>query len=230
MATNTIAEAPFGQAVATQKSSTAPIVTNARAALTTAGSQSGTPGRTSRCPAGGPAGGIDEQRQSVEHARHAVQAPWPSRRRAAAAMACRSSGRAAFAPPARKRAAGSLDRPSSAVGEPGSHADRSSGGNAAQDSFRAPADPRRPASVSDVPQLPRQPSSAANRPWTAVCNVDDLVAQVAGLPERLVDHRVERDDAADEFASLGLRVRQLRPRQRQHAGKSARDIGRQIGE
>ena len=30
MATNTIAEPPFGQAVATQKSSTAPIVTNAR--------------------------------------------------------------------------------------------------------------------------------------------------------------------------------------------------------
>jgi hypothetical protein len=31
-------EAPFGQAVASQKSSTAPIVTNARAALIRAGS------------------------------------------------------------------------------------------------------------------------------------------------------------------------------------------------
>ena len=36
------------------------------------------------------------------------------------------------------------------------------------------------------------------------------VAQVAGLSERLVDHRIERDDAAQEFAPLGLRVRHLR--------------------
>ena len=55
------------------------------------------------------------------------------------------------------------------------------------------------------------------------------VAQVAGLSERLVDHRVELDDASYKFASLGLRVRHLRPRQRQHAGKSAYNIGRQIG-
>ena len=57
-----------------------------------------------------------------------------------------------------------------------------------------------------------------------------MVAQLAGLADRLVDDRIERDDPADELASLGLRVRQLRPRQRQHAGKSARDLGRQIRE
>ena len=37
------------------------------------------------------------------------------------------------------------------------------------------------------------------------------VAQVAGLPQRLVDHRIELDDAAQKFASLGLRVRRPRP-------------------
>ena len=34
------------------------------------------------------------------------------------------------------------------------------------------------------------------------------VADVAGFSERLIDHRVERDDAPDELTSLGLRVRQ----------------------
>ena len=57
-----------------------------------------------------------------------------------------------------------------------------------------------------------------------------VVAQMAGFSERLVDYRFERDDAPDELAPLGLRVRQLRPRQCQRAGKSARDVGRQIGE
>src|ERR1700761_6557983 len=48
MATITIAKPPFGQAVATQRSSTAPTVTNARAPLITAGSQSGVVDGTSR--------------------------------------------------------------------------------------------------------------------------------------------------------------------------------------
>ena len=42
IAANNIADAPFGHAVTTQKSSTTPSVINARAALTRAGSQSGT--------------------------------------------------------------------------------------------------------------------------------------------------------------------------------------------
>jgi hypothetical protein len=56
------------------------------------------------------------------------------------------------------------------------------------------------------------------------------VADVTGLSERLVDHRVKRDDTPDEFAPLGSRIRQLRARQRQHAGKPACDLCGQTGE
>ena len=56
------------------------------------------------------------------------------------------------------------------------------------------------------------------------------VAHVTGLSERLVDHRVKRDDPPNEFAPLGLRIRQLRARQRQHAGKPACDLCGQTGE
>jgi hypothetical protein len=45
------------------------------------------------------------------------------------------------------------------------------------------------------------------------------------IPERLVDHRVERDDAPDELASLGFRVRQLRLGEGEHAAKSTHDLG-----
>ena len=138
MATNTIAEPPFGQAVATQKSSTAPIVTNARAALTTAGSQSGDAWPDSRDvrQAAGPG---HRRAAPIRRARALCrQAPWPFRRRAAAAMACRSVRASSFAPPPRKRAAGSRDRQSSASAELGSHADRSSAGMPRQDSFHGP--------------------------------------------------------------------------------------------
>src|ERR1700751_74429 len=53
IATKTIAEAPFGQAVATQKSSTAPIATKARVALTTELNQSGALSRKPRAPGEG---------------------------------------------------------------------------------------------------------------------------------------------------------------------------------
>ncbi len=42
MAVNVMAKAPFGHAVTIQKSSTAPIITKARPALTKAGHQSAT--------------------------------------------------------------------------------------------------------------------------------------------------------------------------------------------
>ena len=48
IAAKAMAEAPFGHAVTIQKSSTAPIVTNARPALTREGSQSGTWSRRPR--------------------------------------------------------------------------------------------------------------------------------------------------------------------------------------
>ena len=57
-----------------------------------------------------------------------------------------------------------------------------------------------------------------------------VVANLAGFAEHLVDDRVELNDASNERTSLGLRVRQLRSRESQHAGKSAHDLGRQIGE
>jgi hypothetical protein len=49
IAVKTMALEPFGHAVTIQKSSTAPTATNARLALTRAGSQSGTQGKTPRC-------------------------------------------------------------------------------------------------------------------------------------------------------------------------------------
>src|SRR5258708_39143812 len=57
-----------------------------------------------------------------------------------------------------------------------------------------------------------------------------VVAHVAGFSERLVDDRVERNDALDEIASLGLRIRQLRSRQCQHAAKSTCDLNSQTCE
>jgi hypothetical protein len=53
---------------------------------------------------------------------------------------------------------------------------------------------------------------------------------VAGFAHRLIDHRVKRDDAADELASFGLRIRRFWLPSCEHAGKSARNLGRQIGE
>ena len=82
-------------------------------------------------------------------------------------------------------------------------------------------------------QMARNAAPTSQRPEQAVdgaLQYRRVVAHVAGFTERFVDHRVERDDTPAELASLGLRLRQLRPRQRQRAGKSARDLGRQIGE
>src|SRR5712671_6594429 len=50
IAAKTMAWAPFGHAVTTQNSSTAPIVTNARNPFTRAGSKSGTPNQAERGP------------------------------------------------------------------------------------------------------------------------------------------------------------------------------------
>ncbi len=228
MVTNTIAAPPFGQAVATQKSSTAPIVTNARAPLTTAGSQSATPGATSRYPAGVPAWGIDEQRQSVEHARYAIQ----------------NFGRFIGEQPLRWRIGRQGEQRSLPLLASAAQSHRIShpafarawlprrsqlGGDAGQDRFHRRLGPV----VRRASQMCRNAAPTHQRCEQAVhrgLQRRRPVAQVAGLSERLVDHRVELDDAAQKFASLGLRVRQLRPRQCQHAGKSARDIGRQIGQ
>src|SRR5262245_50759097 len=56
------------------------------------------------------------------------------------------------------------------------------------------------------------------------------IAQLAGFSDHFVDCGVERDGALDELAAQGLRVRHLRPRQRQHAGESTCDLGCQISE
>jgi hypothetical protein len=51
-------------------------------------------------------------------------------------------------------------------------------------------------------------------------------ARVLGFSERLVDHRIERDDTPGELAPLIELVRQSRSRQRQHAGESLHELGR----
>ena len=165
-------EAPFGQAVTTQKSSTAPIVTNARAALTRAGSQSGTLSRKPRWPAGGSPGA------STSSASPSSTCTMPASTLAVSSASSRSDG----VPAGRASSVAHRLLASAAQGHGISHPAcrrtrlrrRSQlGRNAAQDGFRPLPIPRRPASGSDVSQLPRQPSSALNRPWTAVCNVDE---------------------------------------------------------
>jgi hypothetical protein len=44
----------------------------------------------------------------------------------------------------------------------------------------------------------------------------------------LVDHRIKRDDASNELASLPLRIRQLWSRKNEHAPESNRDLGRKV--
>ena len=73
IAAMTMANAPSGHAVATQISSTAPIATNARAALTREGSQSGTAWPETAMVRRKLIRSIDEQREPVEHAQHAGQ-------------------------------------------------------------------------------------------------------------------------------------------------------------
>jgi hypothetical protein len=55
-----------------------------------------------------------------------------------------------------------------------------------------------------------------------------VVADVAGFPHCLVDHRIKRDNASNELASLGLRIRQLWSRKNEHTPESNRDLGRKI--
>ena len=222
-------EAPFGQAVATQKSSTAPIATNARAALTSSRQPIGH-AEPEAAMAGQEAGQGHRRAAPARRARAICRpAPWLFRRRAAAAMACRPAGRAASAPPPRKRGA---EPTGSAIQRAGELAPAPIAARAEWLRRMVSAACRSTSSGKRLrcAATARQPSSAREQAVDGGLQCRRVVAHVAGLPERLVDHRVERDDAPDEFASLGLRVRQLRPRQCQHAGKSARDLGRQIGE
>jgi hypothetical protein len=57
-----------------------------------------------------------------------------------------------------------------------------------------------------------------------------VVAQMRGLAEGLVDHRVERDNPPGELSSLLLGIVEIGSRHRQRAGKSAGDLGRDGGE
>ena len=52
-----------------------------------------------------------------------------------------------------------------------------------------------------------------------------MIAKLRGFSDRLVDHRVERDDLSYEFASNRLHVRQRRTGQRQCGAELARDLG-----
>ncbi len=57
-----------------------------------------------------------------------------------------------------------------------------------------------------------------------------VIAHLTGLSESLIDRRVERDDAADEFAPLCPRGHCVGTRQRESTAQSARDVGRHIDE
>src|SRR6516162_846576 len=53
-----------------------------------------------------------------------------------------------------------------------------------------------------------------------------MIAQLRRFPDRLVDDRVEGDDAADELPSYSLGVVEIGSGQPQRAGKSAGNLGR----
>src|ERR1700732_4120385 len=77
----------------------------------------------------------------------------------------------------------------------------------------------------------RDPSPSIERSEQAVdgcLQCQRVEAYVAGFSEGLISCRFERDDAAEELAPCGLRVRRLRPRQR--TGESACGLGCQVGE
>ncbi|TPV98307.1 MAG: hypothetical protein USCAAHI_02249 [Beijerinckiaceae bacterium] len=54
-----------------------------------------------------------------------------------------------------------------------------------------------------------------------------MIADLSRFSFRHVDDRVERDDPPDQLLPSRLRLRHFRPSQGQHAGKPARDFGRQ---
>ena len=226
-AAKTMAEAPLGHAVAIQKSSTAPIVMNARPALTKEGNQSGTwsqatTARRSVIRIG------DEQREPVERLRHAGQhlggliGEQPQRWRA---------GRQVDQRPHRR-----LTDPAQAdgVGDPAGRLTVLR--RRAQLLRHAAQDRRRLVPIALVRQpceVHRDRAPARQSGEQAVhgpLQHRRMIAELGGLPDRLVDHRIERDDPPDELASDRLRLRQAWPGQRQGAGKSARDFGRQARE
>jgi hypothetical protein len=174
----------------------------------------------------GVAGSIDEQRQPIEHVQQTSQhfgglvgdqpqrwCPGRQGEQPLHGLVANAAQRQGIGQPRGRRA-----RLSSQLGR-----------NAAQNGFCL-----LPISVSrQTAQIARNAAPTSQRSEQAVDSALQyrrVVAHVAGFTERFVDHRVERDDTLAELASLGLCLRQLRPRQRQRAGKSARDFGRQIGE
>ena len=57
-----------------------------------------------------------------------------------------------------------------------------------------------------------------------------MVPELGGLADRLVDHRVERNDTPDELAPHWLRLRKLGSRQRQSTSEPAGNFGGEGGE
>ena len=189
-----------------QRSSTAPIATNARAALTSAGNQSGTRSRTPRRGAGGRAGSATSSASPRAPAR---RRPAPSRsdRQAAAAMACRPAGRSASAPPPRRPL---CRRTGSAIQQAGAaalRADRSSCGmlrRTASASCRASSSGSRARCVATAAPAVQRGEQSVDGPLQH----RRMIAELGGFSDRLVDDRIERDDPPDELASNRLRVRQ----------------------
>ena len=154
----------------------------------------------------------------------------PPDRRAAAATASPPAGRSACAPPPRTPGAGAPDRAiqPAAWSSPG----------ARREIAPAPLPARRSASCcASFPPRSRQ-NSRHRAPAGEGCEQTvhrflqhrRVVAELRGFAERLVDHRVERDDPADEFAPDRLGVLEFGSGDRQCAGEPAGDLGRDRGE
>ena len=200
IAAKVMASAPSGHAVTIQKSSAAPITTNARPALTRGRQPIGyAETATDRAAINRPRRIGNEQCQPVERVRNAGQhfrrliGEQPQRRR---------SRRQGDQPPHRRVTGLEQTR---RVGDPAcrlvfSGLERSSSGTCSQHGARLLPGARSSGNRASRTATVRQPARAVNKPSNAVLQDRGMVAELGGFAERLVDGRVERDDPADEFA------------------------------
>jgi len=149
----------------------------------------------------------DRRQAALVHPAHATYrpAPWRSGRHAGAATAYSPAGDQSPYRPRYRAGAGELGAPIQRVSSPLSSVDRSSSGTCCRtNSASRRAHPFGQYRASRTATA-RQPARAANRPCTAACQHRGMIAKPRGFPDHLVDDRVERYDAPDEFTSKRLR-------------------------
>ena len=209
--------APFGHAVTIQKSSTAPITTKARPALTRAGSQSGTRSRTLPRRGTGRAGSATSRASPLSACEMpaSTSAVWSASSRSDGVPAGRAISRRTAASQIRRRPTGSAIQRAGLPGpDPGRLLRRGSQllRHWLAEQRPPPAEPGRAGRLAQVNRHRAPARQSGEQTVDGRLQHRRVIAQLRGLAERLVDHRVERDDAPDELASHRLGVVEIRLR------------------